>query len=417
MNKTKCESSICNDIEELLQVGWNTVTKSYAKEKNSTKSKYELHLLTGIRLYFVNKLFECAKKELNNTNDCSYFAFGSNNITSDYDLTIIGKKAPEIMLYIFKKFLLNVNQTTTFCFDTNLYCMGFYSPIGINMLLKKHIIKGNDDSIISFQPIEKDEKDICLKYACIKLLEADMYLNNSSNSNDVKKSTNELKNALKLIKTNNPNNPNNSNKYLIQKYYKYYEITNNLFKFLYPSSNNKSNQLRVDQTNFFEYMCKGFYYSIEAYYTPCTVNVVVLEMQAGQDLGLDPFNYLISAIENLADLNIHMKHSNVNLDKNSRSVESKQMILKVSKYIYRIYYSLSKLDLTNTTLSNKTLKIKENIISKRSRNEVLKNEDLKLINGFSNSNNIDRSIGKFNAFVLKVIDNYMKSNNLSPVYN
>ena len=405
MNTINCNSTLCDDINVILKKGWESITKKYAKESNSKQSENELKLLTGIRIYYVDKLFQCAKKEINNTKNSDYFAFGSTNITSDYDLTIIGKKAPEIMLYIFNKFLENINKTTTFSFDTNLYCMGFYSSHGLNNNLSNYIVREKSDStLVSFQPKTKEDKEICFKYAQLKLLEAGLLENNEVNTLKEK-----LTIQLNNYKLKNINNKNNHTKDLIKRYYTYYNVSKNLFKFLYKNSNNKSNN-EVNLNNFMEYMCQGLYYSIEAYYTPCTVNVVVLEMQAGKDIGLDNFNYLISAIENLGDFNIHLQHSGYKLKNSNKSTNSKKVILKLSKYLYRFYYSLAKLDKNNNNnkLKSKVNQIKNQIMSKRSSGQELTDNDLKIIHGFDikKSTTLKNSIDKFNTYALEKINSF-----------
>jgi len=406
MTSINCNSTLCDDINGILKKGWESITKKYAKESNSKQSENELKLLTGIRIYYVDKLFQCAKKEINNTKNSDYFAFGSTNITSDYDLTIIGKKAPEIMLYIFNKFLENINKTTTFSFDTNLYCMGFYSSNGLNKNLSTYIVREKPDStLVSFQPKTVNDKDICYKYAQLKLLEAGLLGNNEVNA--IITLNEKLTKQLNDYRLNNKNiNKNNNTKNLIKRYYTYYDVSKQLFKFLYKKSNNNSNNNSnnsVNVNNFMEYMCQGLYYSIEAYYTPCTVNVVVLEMQAGKDIGLDKFNYLISAIENLGDFNIHLQHSGYKLNISNKSTNSKKVILKLSKYLYRFYYSLEKIYKNNNNLKFKVNQIKNKIMSKRSSGQELNDNDLKIIDGFKNSNTLRDSIDKFNTYALNKI--------------
>ena len=409
MTSINCNSTLCEDINVILKKGWESITKKYAKESNSKQSEHELKLLTGIRIYYVDKLFQCAKRETNNSNNSDYFAFGSTNITSDYDLTIIGKKAPEIMLYIFNKFLENINQTTTFSFDTNLYCMGFYSSHGLNNNLSTYIVREKPDStLVSFQPYTNNDKQICYKYAQLKLLEAGLLENNEVNTLKEKLTTQLNNFILNNDKLKNINKNKNTID-LIKRYYTYYNVSKKLFKFLYKNSNNKSNNKlnnEVNLNNFMEYMCQGLYYSIEAYYTPCTVNVVVLEMQAGKDIGLDNFNYLISAIENLGDFNIHLQHSGYKLNNSNKSTNSKKVILKLSKYLYRFYYSLAKLDDSNKNLNSKVNQIKMKIMSKRSSGLELTDNDLKLIHGFNNSITLKDSIDKFNTYALNKINSY-----------
>jgi hypothetical protein len=146
-------------------------------------------------------------------------------------------------------------------------------------------------------------------------------------------------------------------------------------------------------------MCMTQYYSIEGYYTPCTVNVVVIEMQKGTDLNLDKFNYLLSIIENLGDLNNHLQHK-IN---NTNEKIKKLSLLNVSKYIYRIYYSLYKLDENNNNLKNKLNDIKNYIVSYRASGNTTKAK-FNLINTYKENNTLKEFLNNFNIYILKKIN-------------
>ena len=151
--------------------------------------------------------------------------------------------------------------------------------------------------------------------------------------------------------------------------------------------------------NLFDLMCMTQYYSIEGYYTPCTVNVVVIEMQKGTDLNLDKFNYLLAIIENIGDFNIHVKHEINTVD----DIIKKKALLNLSKYIYRIYYSLHKLDEKNTALSKKLNNIKNDIVSHRSSGNINK-VNFNLINCYNNKHSLKDIINNFNDYIMNIID-------------
>jgi hypothetical protein len=134
-------------------------------------------------------------------------------------------------------------------------------------------------------------------------------------------------------------------------------------------------------SNITDLICEGSWASMEAYYTSCTVNVVVLQMQGNHifkntdndQVELNRINYLCSFIENLGDL---LKHGNdINAsNKTDNMDELKKHILKLSKYIYRIYYSLAIfLDGSSSksdALETKTKIIKDDLLKYRGSGDI-----------------------------------------------
>ena len=110
---------------------WKEKANEYKDGQDSETGRSEIYiiLLGIIRKRIVDGLF----KIINNLNgfNCKFEAFGSENITSDYDLTLLGKKAPTLMndiYYTFKS--MYDNKVLPVVFDTNLYCLGYYSDEG-----------------------------------------------------------------------------------------------------------------------------------------------------------------------------------------------------------------------------------------------------------------------------------------------
>lgn len=399
MNNYSCNSTILEDVDNILKKGWMKLKNNYTLKKNNELETHELILLSGIRQYYVDKLFNCTIKKISNTTkqNSFYTAFGSTNITSDYDLTIISKNAPEIMKKMFLEFINRRFSTLPITFDTNLYCIGYFLSQGINRKFKNNIINIGD-RMSSFQPLNNNDKLTCLNYALIKLIEGNINLTNIKNINNLIDNTNKLKDSLDNNLLNHKDNSININilklaeeKLLFSKYLKAYETGKLLFSVLYK--NKKVNN------NLFDLMCMTQYYSIEGYYTPCTVNVVVIEMQKGTNLKLDKFNYLLAIIENLGDLNIHVKHEINTTD----DITKKKALLNLSKYIYRIYYSLHKLDETNTALSKKLTNIKNDIVSHRSSGNINK-ANFNLINCYNNKHLLKDIINNFNNYIMNIID-------------
>ena len=222
-----------------------------------------------------------------------------------------------------------------YSFDTNLYVAGFYyySPTLINPYLKDNIFIFKDRqknlTLFNFQPINQYQKELSLNFAFLKLLSI-----SSKNTlfTDLKKKSKKFQKTLRPSPT-------------IEKSYELmFEHAEKLFSYLYSSKEKNLDLI-------FELVCKTQYYSIESYYTPSTVNIIVLLIQGKFNLKkLDPFNHICSILENLGDLNNHWKHSG---KKNSD-------FMKVSKYIYRIYYSLYQLNFVKNSLE----KVQQSILNR-----------------------------------------------------
>ena len=298
--------------------------------------------------------------------DCYYDAAGSINPTSDYDLTILSQYAPQIAITMFNIFfkIMNNEKTLPEVLDVNIYSKGIYLDNKINKhfsnkaicrfnsnkpLTSVDIFRNSDINIYEntlsstilsklfcIQPINNNDKQMQLIYSLIKLIEL------SGLNNIIKKNHRELFNhpyyttatkKLKLLQTefNNYNvNASPKNKNIIKKYKLCNKYAVKVFDIIYNNN--------VIPENFHENLCKVGYYSVESYYSNCSVNVVVIEMQMGiKNIKLEPINYICTIIENLADLNLHF-------NKNSKNKDLYLEILDKSKYIYRILYALCQLD-------------------------------------------------------------------------
>ena len=263
-------------------------------------------------------------------------SFGSTSITSDYDVSIVGKNAPIIVWEIIENFFKQYqgNKSLGDIFDTNIY-VGYYDLVGVTKQFKssKEFINMPTSNLFTFQPIDINDKILCLHFACIKLVE-----NNINNINNIDKYSNLLpflNNAktIQLIESYKQTMikyPYNNNKY--KRDYQQYKLmsiyANDLLKIFYE--NNKSNKNK----NLFKLSCITQYQSIDGYYTQCSINTVVFEIQKGEkNLNLNSINYLCTIIENLGDFNKSMK--NITSDK-----EYIKKLSKSFKYLFRIYYSL-----------------------------------------------------------------------------
>jgi len=372
-----CDEYIENLINKYIKFGWGKLTQIFsdnkiAKEKviQLNKSVKLLKMLSSIREFYVDYLFNCC----NDNKNTVYKSFGSTNITSDYDISILGKNAPEIMIKMFNSFLGKYDNSLAISFDTNIYCVGYFSSLDINKSMTTDI--GNNISVIKLQT--PTDINYALIFSFIKLMDIDF--SNHEISPKIQNIINESKNYVCRLK-----NIYDSVYTTIESKYKKinsadtldiitkYKINGKISKKLYDKLYNRTSD--IDKiNNLYELACVANYFSIESYYTCATVNVVVLELQGKKEnLKLGQYEYVCSAIENLGDflnhLNNHIIKSNIN-----------EIIIKISKYVYRIYYSLSKI---NSLYIKNTNDIENLVINQRGNIDSLTEVQLNLLNYYT----------------------------------
>ena len=186
-------NKFCDTINIYTGKGWGKLVNIFknrtAKEKNliGYVDSYTLEMLGSIRKFIVEKSFNKHNKK----NLSRYLAAGSTNITSDYDITILGMDAPTIMINMIYDFLSNYKTSFDHAFDVNIYTCAIYDKKGLKN--KKNILfLGKDEEIVSICPINKNEENICLIMAFIKLLQFDkkLFLKKEKISNIIKLSYN-----------------------------------------------------------------------------------------------------------------------------------------------------------------------------------------------------------------------------------
>ncbi|RZD42753.1 MAG: hypothetical protein CXT73_02340 [Methanobacteriota archaeon] len=377
-------------LKAYLDEGWDAITKNYksgevsfsGKERSNNKNILELknhfdsllpadktlalEFLGSIRKYTVETFFNCAKAALNtktgNLNE--YFAAGSTNITSDYDVSVSGPDGNEIMWLMFKKFVKKFGSSLPYSFDSNLYSGPLYihtSENGTKISVKPPglLFPRLDYGSRNFTLVPNNIDDVNeeLSWACIKLL--------SIFETHIKDKHQSLENILirsrtykdhLMLECSNAENKyaelvdflksqsfNDDTKKIIKNYYLQYMSQKVCQNFVYYGKSKFSPKDTIgdkEQQNFFYYSNKANYYASEAYYTSSAVNTIVVENQLGHDLELKSRSpdirkkiYLTAAIENLGDMYNHMLHEKGN---------TKRTIVKYSKYLYRIYYALGK---------------------------------------------------------------------------
>ena len=403
-------------LQDYLKKGWEALSDDYKKsgkeveqetvenmnnpqdQQNLTrKTKFDkaivLKILGAIREHIVQKIFDQSEGDENKGNN-NYFAAGSTNITSDYDISITGPQANDIMWKMFTLFLEHYKEALPIAFDSNLYSSPIYiskSKKGIKIdcrtvndiddilgtLPRVDYPEDKNDHFV-FVPKTEAEMNEELEWAGMKLLhktqgglydaESDeinytMIMKILNRSIELKKhllneckqieNDQEYKDTLaKFSFLNGDSDRIKETKLIFKNYYMQWKAQKKIQDFVYGKQPFKEKDIETvkygevseKKKNIFYYSNKANYYASEAYYTSSAVNAIVVENQLKHNLdyGKRPFKYIVNcklaaAIEQIGDMthHIHSKKIDAN-DPNSL----KKIIVKFSKYIYRFFYIL-----------------------------------------------------------------------------
>jgi hypothetical protein len=339
MSTDHCNQNILTIIDQYLKYGWMSLkelyyTKKIAKERipKIPVSSYLIDTIDSIRKFHIDLLFNCCNKDPKT----KYLSYGSTTLGSDYDLTIIGKNAPEVVKCMLEILIKTTKMLCTYMYDTNIYCAGMYTIHGVRYYDQVHKVQNTDYVILV--PTNHTEYKTSMTYAFTKLQplfhlikHTNLYLEYAKDASEILESnTNELIAMTKSVhqQYGNSLSPDIPNLHeMLARYLLMIEYANKLYNILYRSSGS--------QKDIIELACKTQYFSIESYYTPSTFNVVVIEIQsANKSLRLSPISYVCSIIENIGDMISHLRSSTMKEDK---------YLLNIAKYLYRINYSFFKL--------------------------------------------------------------------------
>ena len=424
---------ITNDLlKKYVAKGWEGLSDGYKKSGKEiepesvadfdNKSKLDksiiLKILGALREYIVDRIFKKAQGKDNEGNN-EYFAAGSTNLTSDYDLAVSGPQANEIIWDMFKMFLKHYQQALPRAFDTNLYSSPLYIHTtkgnGEKLSVRKASKPTKKDSLSGFPrvnynghgnrqftliPQTEDEMNEELDWAGMKLLHKvsgdhyDFYDDEKQHGKlmEILKRSKILKTHLmkecdalekpdtdftELIKKkdfkflNEPGKNIKETRNIFKNYYMQYKAQEKCQKYVYENKDLAEKDIESvngkEKRNIFYYSNKANYYASEAYYTSSAVNAVVVENQLGGNLDYTGReNYLVrskiaAALEQIGDMTHHIEHKGVD-DKDDDSL--KKIIIKFSKYIYRFWYILGTIGADTTGYENKFKKLAEKINEK-----------------------------------------------------
>ena len=359
-----------------------------------------LEMIGSLRKVILHRLFCNIAFKGDDNKQCNneYVAMGSTNITSDYDLTVKGTNANEIMWEMFKQFIELYNVTLPHAFDTNLYSSPLHlltgpqcdnNPLTINKALEPfYITYDKKNTNFTFIPTTPAAADVELNFAMLKLLEAD---EEKHFPNDFKKNFNKwIEGAKKLqrddVKTDGIKalnkalnkalfkneiteeevdeyikekkltylydalkNKSLEDKKTIMNYHKQYIAQKEVQEIVYNNNKTLKENQQLD-TYVLQNSNEANYWASEAYYTSSAVNTIVIETQMykGTPIMYEKYVekkispdiikkiYLTSMIENFADM-IH--HIDNHLKDKPTNEDVMLTLIKFSKYLYRFYFS------------------------------------------------------------------------------
>merc|ERR1712166_571805 len=405
----KLETYILNILHKIG--GWDALTKLYlrdAKDKKKYISKTNLNielLLKYINVYRMLLIDVIIKSSIDNMNSnyslrkkYSNFlgkdgfekhllssALGSCNPTSDYDLNLGGPGCNIILSNLINKFKKISKKGMSYMFDSNFYVT--------NMILTNKN--------------KKRLTDIGVKI--LKINDNNLYIS----LNDCKECIN--LDFLYLQKKRKEINEHLTNRMIDNKYKKLIKLTKRFDMFLYKNNYKKANiNSRLD---FYKLIAEMKYNSIESYYCYSTVNIIVWGIQRGKLNKIMKYltaeNFLISTVENMIDLYKH--HGN------SKKI-NKDLVIKVSKYIFRIllcldcYFKKSNKDVRKKfdEYLKKTSKINFSDLKK------LVDEIMYLRSNIENLNKkkLNYYMGKLKIFTdIFKLNTYLNFNEYNPIFN
>ena len=228
-------------------------------------------------------------------------------------------------------------------FDSNFYCVGFFDCRGNNQALVANgtLLQFNcstPSGLSILNAVTQKDIDTCLTYACMKLAKQQGYLPNTlrnkalvaeqNANNEITSKITEQQSLIQQYGIKGQEDVDIFIRYLLQVMYA--KAVNQV---VYASDPKAVQRLRA---TLFENVCKSQFYSMESYYTPMTVLVVVLYMQGNQLTAdkISKFAFLCSVLENAGYLYEHMMDPTATTDISAD-------ILNYSKYLYRVFESMA----------------------------------------------------------------------------
>lgn len=318
-----------------------------------------------VRKIFINKLMhysmqqnECQQMPNSINKKCKYMDLGSTNITSDLDITFTLGFQTNQVIYTFNEIFFNLfKNSSAVVFDVNCYADPFFMILDETEYNKDisfwknmpfdfyKYVKHNDKYFRMFiQPQSKVlvDKFNALQYEAI-LFKLKNAFSDANIPNDVSKllennNFSKIKTLCKEVDMDVKYIENDD--FFTERINKYYKralkINDRLWdRFILDGKSNPSySQDEIDQQIYVikKNLLLCTMISIEGYYSVGSFLSVIAYQQACKEqcseiiqyMRQNPFNFLIAALENYADL---IKHSGI----------GNESLINISKYIYRIH--------------------------------------------------------------------------------
>ena len=276
---------------------------------------------------------------------------GSTHLTSDYDVTLVGPRAPEVMWLMFKEFHKQYKTTLPQAFDTNLYCGGIYRFGPRPPAIKEAVCINPNKGMWIVLPSSLQQHETCRRYVRLKMLQAG-HLRDKDTQALFSALTQEAR-AVGKRHTRSDKRPKQSFVDMVGRYKLHGDIVARI------RDKNMTGDALVEEA------CRVGFFEEEAYIAPSTIAAVVVEMQMGIPIQLSQEDYLTAAMENAADFLLHARHAEYHHQQTTR-----QKLLHLSKYIHRCFVCLSKAG--KTRFKKKAEVVGRDIVSLRGRGDASK---------------------------------------------
>jgi hypothetical protein len=354
LNEPKLTSSVIFpsvlDLDKIVVATspeWSKIAKEYKSSGkiiimiNGTEIElsplYVLKYLRSMSQLIVQSSLELYKKVHHlGDYDLLALAFGSENPTSDYDVAFVGKGSAELLKMIYESFKKSFpSKTLPLSYDTNGY-LGPEFIVYSASVTPLHKLIG-DDKIYRIQEYPGGNKR-CIALPTSKSairVEAGSVL---SKFNNAKTHLQNDKEEIKIDKVSEYD----------MKYDTIIKVGSRIESFLYGDEQTRSISGIKDEESYWMTIRELLQNSIEAYHTISTIiAVVIILQQKNPDIGtrLNTENWLIAALENIADL---IEHGGIvydeTLEHKYKSSDDPIHIIHTSKYVLRCIECLKHTD-------------------------------------------------------------------------
>lgn len=355
-----------NNMIRFNKINYTFKFQKLIEIKDIDIKKMLLLFINIVRLYYVDKLLNIITTHLSCTTVKSLYKFcnvveiGSIDLTSNYDITVNGVIYSEYIVQLFNFIFYSFwNDYSSNVFDTNIYGSTFFISIPTtyfpnsypNNLYSLTISSKYNKRILYLSPNDEIQKNIfinqlkwlLLKIECHKIEYSidEIYTNKIISLLQGILKENVITNLTKekgvlqpnqLYSNQNSTSNNNLNSKLLLKIREYEKCQSEI---KIKESNYEKNKANESLIELIEVISKSNYYGMETYYCIGTIYHVLGYIQGLCDFKMNDYYYIESAIENYIDIFRYNKQLN-NIDYTIDYV-----IIKMSKYAYRLYNALN----------------------------------------------------------------------------